>query len=394
MPGTAGNFDAVLDAAVQAGDVPGVAATIVDRDGVVYEGAAGAAEDTVYRLASMTKALATVGVLQLVEQGRLDLDAEVASLAPAFGELQVLEGFDGEEPRLRAPARQATLRHLLTHTAGQGYAFLDADLKRWCELTGCPEPLSCDPAFLRTPLMSDPGTRWEYGTNVDWAGVVLEHVTGTTLDAYLDEHVFEPLGMVDTGFRLKEGQRERLIPIHGRLPDGVLAALDLEWPDEPMMACAGHGAYSTARDYGRFLRALLRGGELDGVRILREETVELALSPQIGAIPLPDFTPSQDPTVCNDIVAPPVRRSWGLGFELVLEDLPGMRRAGTGAWAGLTNCYFWLDRASGLAGVLLTQILPFFDERVLGRLQEFEQAAYAESETFKTGGAPSGTISR
>jgi CubicO group peptidase (beta-lactamase class C family) len=168
------------------------------------------------------------------------------------------------------------------------------------------------------------------------------------------------------------------MPIHGRLPDGGLAVLDLELPAEPEMSCGGHGAYSTAGDYGRFLRALLRGGELDGARILDEETVELALSPQIGTIALPEVIRTADPTVSNDIVSLPVPQSWGLGFSLVLEDLPGMRRAGSGAWAGLANCYYWLDRASGLAGVFLTQVLPFFDERIIARVQELELATYAD----------------
>ncbi len=380
-------MDQMLDQAAAAGDVPGAIATVVDADGVLFEGAggkvradedAGVTTETMIWIASMTKALATVGVLQLVEQGRLGLDDDVASIVPEFGELQVLDGFDGDEPRLRPAAGGATIRNLLTHTAGLGYTFINADLKRWYEVSGCAEPLECTRGYLKAPLMSDPGTAWEYGTNVDWAGVVLEKVTGTTLDAYLSENLFEPLGMSETTFQLTDAQRERLMPIHGRLPDGGVAPLDLALPPEPAMACAGHGCYSTAADYGRFLRALLRGGELDGARILRQETVELALSPQIGDLPLPDVTPTADPEITNDIVALPVSRSWGLGFELVLDDLPAMRRAGTGGWAGLANCYYWIDRAAGRAGLLLTQVLPFFDERIINRCAELEMAVYAD----------------
>ncbi len=380
-------MDGMLDAAAAAGDVPGAIATVVDADGVLYGGAGGkvrvgedaeATTETMVWIASMTKALATVGVLQLVEQGRLGLDDDVASILPEFGELQVLEGFDGDEPRMRPAASKATIRNLLTHTAGLGYSFINVNLHRWYEVTGAPEPLECTRDYLEAPLMSDPGTAWEYGTNVDWAGAVLEEVTGTTLDEYLSEHLFEPLRMSDTTFRLSDDQRARLMPIHQRVADGSFAVSDLALPPEPAMACAGHGCYSTAADYGRFLRALLRGGELDGVRVLREETVELALSPQIGSLPLPDVVPTVDPEVTNDIVNLPVRRSWGLGFELVLEDLPGMRRAGTGAWAGLSNCYYWLDRTAGRAGIFLTQVLPFFDLRIIERCVELEQAAYAD----------------
>ncbi len=379
MSAALAGMDEMLDAAAAAGDVPGAIATVVDADGVLYEGAGGqASTDTMIWIASMTKALATIGVLQLVERGEVDLDREVASYVPEFAELQVLEGFDGDQPRLRPAQGAATVRQLLDHTSGLGYQFLNPALLRWVEVTGNPGPLSCDPVLLEAPLMSDPGTRWEYGTSIEWAGRVLEEVTGTTLDAYLDENLFGPLAMTDTTFHLTDEQRARLMPVHHRQADGTLVAGDVGLPPNPQMACGGHGCHGTARDYGRFLRALLRGGELDGNRILREETVELALAPHLGAIALPDVTPTADPEISNDVVALPVKRDWGLGFELVLEDLPGMRRAGTGAWAGITNCYFWLDRAGERAGVFLTQVLPFFDERVIDRCVELEMATYAD----------------
>ncbi len=386
MTGT--RIDELLSEAAAAGDVPGVAAAVLDRDGVVYEGVAGRVRvdrddevtpNTIFWLASMTKALVAVGVLQLVERGRLDLDAEVASIVPEFGELQVLEGYDGDEPRLRPPASRATVRQLLTHTSGVGYMFLEADVARWHELTGVAEPLECTQDFLRAPLVADPGTRWDYGAGFDWAGRVLEEVTGTTLDSYLVENVFAPLGMGDTTFRLRDDQRERLMPIHHRTADGGLEVDDeLELPHEPPMSCGGHGSYGTVGDYSRFLRMLLRGGELDGERILRAETVELAASPQLGAIEMPKEMPSADPELSNDVVALPFEQSFGFGFNLMLEDIPGMRRAGTFSWSGLANCYYWIDPASGLAGVFLTSVLPFFDEQVLMRVAGLEMAAYAD----------------
>ena len=386
MTGT--RIDELLSEAAAAGDVPGVAAAVLDRDGVVYEGVAGRVRvdrddevtpNTIFWLASMTKALVAVGVLQLVERGRLDLDAEVASIVPEFGELQVLEGYDGDEPRLRPPASRATVRQLLTHTSGVGYMFLEADVARWHELTGVAEPLECTQDFLRAPLVADPGTRWDYGAGFDWAGRVLEEVTGTTLDSYLVENVFAPLRMGDTTFRLRDDQRERLMPIHHRTADGGLEVDDeLELPHEPPMSCGGHGSYGTVGDYSRFLRMLLRGGELDGERILRAETVELAASPQLGAIEMPKEMPSADPELSNDVVALPFEQSFGFGFNLMLEDIPGMRRAGTFSWSGLANCYYWIDPASGLAGVFLTSVLPFFDEQVLMRVAGLEMAAYAD----------------
>ena len=319
MTAPAASFDELLNEAAAAGAVPGAAAAVLDPDGVVYEGVAGRVQMTgptrsratpSSRLASMTKALGAVAVLQLVERGQLDLDAEVASIVPAFGELQVLEGFDGEEPRLRPANGAATVRQLLSHTSGAGYEFLVADIARWYKVAGVNGPLACSHDFLRAPLVADPGTEWNYGTGLDWAGVVLEAVTGTTLESYLVEHVLSPLRMGETTFRLTDDQRAGLMPIHHRTPDGGLAVdAELGLPHDPALDCAGHGAYSTVGDYGRFLRMLLRGGELDGHRILEEETVELAISPQLGAIELPKEMPSADHDLCNDVAPYPSARA-------------------------------------------------------------------------------------
>ena len=212
-------------------------------------------------------------------------------------------------------------------------------------------PLECSPDFLRAPLVADPGTRWDYGAGFDWAGRVVEEITGTTLDSYLVENVFAPLGMGDTTFRLRDDQRERLMPVQRRTADGGLEVDDeLELPHQPPMSCGGHGSYGTVGDYSRFLRMLLRGGELDDERILRAETVELAASPQLGAIEMPKEMPSADPELSNDVVALPFEQSFGFGFNLMLEDIPGMRRAGTFSWSGLANCYYWIDPGVGTGG--------------------------------------------
>jgi methyl acetate hydrolase len=372
-------IDGLLSGAADAGTFSGVAAIIVDRDGVLYDGTAGdAAPDTIFRIASMTKALATTGALQLVEQGRLDLDATVESILPQFGELQVLDGFDGDVPRLRAPETKATIRQLATHTAGCGYFFANADLFRYAELTDLPSPMTGLKESLMGPLARDPGTLWEYGVNADWLGLVVEAVSGQTLDAYLAEHLFAPLGMTDTTFSPTDEQRARLMPIKARTPDGGLVALDLDLPPDPEWASAGHGGYSTVADYGRFIRAILNDGDLDGSRILGADTVELAFRDQIEGIPMPELMESADHTLSNDVPALDVPQGWGLGFHLVNVDLPGMRSAGTGDWAGIFNCYYWIDRASGVGAALMTQVLPFFDEAIVQVLLEFEQAVYAQ----------------
>jgi CubicO group peptidase (beta-lactamase class C family) len=325
----------------------------------------------------MSKAVGTVAALQLVEQGRLGLDQPVADILPAFGELQVLEGFDGDEPRLRAPASQATIRQLMSHTAGLGYRFLNADLTRYQEHAGLPDLLTGQRGLFEMPLVHDPGTGWEYGTNVDWLGQVVEQITGEGLDTVLRERIFAPLGMDQTTFAPSDEQRARLMPIHARMPDGSLAATELDWAAEPEFWAAGHGLYATAGDYLRFLRALLNDGELEGARILAPETVEEMFTPQLGDVALPEVIPTADPALSNDIPSPPYRHTWGLGLHLTLDDVPGMRHAGTGDWAGLCNSYYWIDRDSGVTAAFFTQILPFFDMGVIGTLIGFEEAVYA-----------------
>jgi methyl acetate hydrolase len=384
----AGQLDEVLSGAVTRGVAAGFAAVVVDRDGELYLGEAGnvtagadrpVTADTVFRIASMTKPLVTVGALQLVESGRLKLDDEVASIEPAFAELQVLDGFDGDAPVLRRAESRATIRHLLTHTSGCGYWFGNANLARYQELTGLPDIIESRLGALNAPLMSDPGTRWEYGISIDWLGRVIETVTGQNLSAYLTARVLGPLGMSDTTFSPTPDARERLMTLHERPEGGGLAVSEREWVEAPEFFAGGHGLYSTARDYGRFMRAILRGGELDGARVLRAETVDLALSDQLDGMPLPDLIPTQAPWLVHDVVALPFRQTWGFGFQLMLEDIPGMRRTGSGFWSGVLNTHFWIDRASGVAGAVLTQLIPMFDEALLEVVAGFEMAVYADA---------------
>ena len=379
-------IDGLLERAVADRVVPGVVAVAGDRDGVLYEGAFGrlavdgdlpVRPDTMIWIASMTKAITSVAALQLIEQGSLELEAPVAGILPAFDRLQVLEGFDGDTPRLRAPARPATIRQLLTHTAGLGYWFANADVLRYHELTGIPDPTTGSRRMFEMPLVADPGTRWEYGTSTDWLGQVVEAVSGQDLAAYCQQRIFSPLGMADATFAPNEDQAVRMMEVHSRTPDGGLAPAPWDSP-EPEFHSGGAGAYATAADYQRFMRALLRGGELDGERILRPETVELAFTDHLGGVELPAVLRSAIPELTNDVPSLPVAQGWGLGFHLVLDDLPGMRRAGTGDWAGLCNCYYWIDRAAGVAAALLTQVLPFYDAGIVQMAAAFEEAVYAE----------------
>lgn len=385
--GLASGVDEILEGAVAKRAIPGAVFVQTGPDGETAQAVAGklridddapVTTATTFRLMSMTKALATVGALQLVEQGQLSLEQDVASVIPAFAEIKVLAGFDGDEPRLRDPRQQATIKHLMTHTAGHAYGFSHDNLLRYHQVTGLPDPFTGLRAGLTAPLVADPGTEWNYGINTDWLGQVIEVVSGQDLDTYLQEHVFVPLGMSDTTFSPSDEQRSRLMAIHARTPDGGLVIMDMDAPvTQPEFWPAGHGAYATAADYARFMAALLNGGELDGERILRPETVGEMFTDQLGEIAFPQEMKSAMPELSNDVVTPPFAQGFGLGLHVFKEDLPGMRRAGSGDWSGLMNCYYWIDRASGIAGAFLTQVLPFFDGAVVEAALGIEQTVYA-----------------
>ena len=372
-------LDELLVAAVETETVHGVVAMVVDQDGVLYNGIAGDADrDTVFRNASMTKAVATTGALQLVEQGRLELDQTVESVLPEFAELKVIDGFEGEQPILRPPATKPTIRQLMTHTAGLGYFFLNERLFRYGPAVGLPNPLEGKRVSLDAPLVNDPATIWEYGVNIDWLGLVVERITGQTLGAYLAEHVYGPLGMTDSSFHPTPDQQARMMAIRMRAPDGTLQPTELDLPLEPEFDAGGHGSYGTAADYARFIRAWLNDGELDGARVLSAETVATAFEDHIEGIPLPELMTSCVPELSNDVPSLPIPQGWGLGFHLVKVDVPGMRSAGTGDWAGIFNTYYWIDRAAKIGGLFMTQVLPFYDEKIVETLLGFEVAVYSQ----------------
>lgn len=365
----------LLDGAVAKGAVHGIAALVVDRNGLLFHHAAGEAnERTLFRNASMTKAVATTAALQLVEQGRLDLEATVESILPEFGRLQLLEGFDGDTPRLRPPASKATVRQLMTHTAGLGYFFTNDKLLRYLALTGEPSPMSGEKRSLSVPMVNDPGTAWEYGVNIDWLGLIVEKLTGQSLRRVLQQQVYAPLGMNDSTFEPSVEQRARLLRVMQRQADGTLAPSPHDLPTKSEWDAAGHGSYGTIQDYGHFVQSWLN----DGARVLRPETARAAMSNQIGSIRLPELMKSAFAELSNDVPALPFPQSWGFGFNLMHADIPGMRSSGTGSWAGVFNSYYWIDRAKGIGGVLMTQVLPFFDMRVIETLRGFEMAVYQQ----------------
>ncbi|MCX7031521.1 MAG: serine hydrolase [Spirochaetes bacterium] len=380
-------IDQVLENAVVRGVAPGVVALAADAEGVFYEGAFGRNGpradapmrlDAVFRIASMTKAVTTVAVMQLVEQGRLALDQPMREIAPELGEARVLLGFDADgTPRTRAPRREITLRHLLTHTSGYSYDIFNRDVARYMEHEGLPSIRSGRYAALRAPLLFDPGDRWEYGIGLDWVGRIVEIVGGKPLEVYMKDHILGPLGMRDTSFMLREDMESRLVSLMARGPGGGLSEVERRSPAEVDFNSGGSGLYSTGLDYVRFTRMLLGGGALDAVRVLAPQTVALMGQNAVGDIEVPAFK-SDDPALARSSEQWPGQiKRWGLSFLLNTEDVKGGRGAGSMTWGGVYNTNFWIDPKRQLTAVLMMQILPSGDPQVVETLERYEQALYA-----------------
>ncbi|WP_431817896.1 serine hydrolase domain-containing protein [Gordonia jacobaea] len=379
--------DAILKSAVDA-DMPvaGVVAMVTDRNGNIYEGAAGkrridgdAAITTndVFALFSTTKAITATAALQLVEEGALDLDAPASEYAPEIGELQVIEGFgDDGAPQLRAPRSIPTTRQLLTHTGGFGYDFFDEVYSRLADEQGQPSVITATKAALTTPLLFDPGERWQYGTNLDWVGQVVERLRGKRLGEVFEERIFQPLGIQNMSFVLREDFRSRLAEMHARNADGTLTPMDFELPTPPEVDFGGHGLYGTVGDYMRFIRMWLNDGAGEHGRVLKQETVEMAVQNHLGDLPV-TMLPGVIPSLSNDAeFFPGQSKSWSLPFMINNEEAPTGRPAGALGWAGLANLFYWIDRENGYGGFWATQILPFGDPTSFTKYMDFETALY------------------
>ena len=290
--------------------------------------------------------------------------------------VQVLEGFDGDTPRLRPPARPATVRNLITHTSGLGYWFWSEDLIKWEKVTGVPNVVAGSRASFAAPMLADPGEAFIYGINIDWLGKVVEAVAGAGLDVAIKEGVTGPLGMDQTTFALTDEQRPNCTPVHVKGEDGTWANIGEILNQAPEYWAGGHGLYGPPSDYIKFQRALLRGGELDGTRILRQSTVDEAFTNQIGDLDFPAEVATCDPAATCDFNAGPGFK-WGYGLLLNTMDLPGMRRAWSGSWAGLCNTHFWVDRSTGVCGSIYSNFLPFVTPEAFTMYNDFERALYA-----------------
>ena len=373
--------------------IPGVVAVATSDSEIIYEGAFGKRDlgkpdamtlDSVFWIASMTKAVTAAGAMQLVEAGKLQLDEPIGRLIPELASLRVLDGFDESgAPKLRPAKNQITLRQLMTHTSGFCYDMWNADMSRYYEAANLPRIISCEKRALSAPLASEPGTRWEYSISIDFVGQAIEAASGKRLDAYLRDHIFAPLGMKDTSFKLSEDQRKRLVGMHARQPDGSLVPMPFEMPQEPEFHMGGGGLYSTAHDYIRFVRMILNKGTLDGNRVLKPETVATMAQNHIGELNMTKMH-AAIPQVTNDVdLYPEQDKKWGLSFMINTQRTAEGRSAGSLAWAGLANTYYWIDPTRNVGGVILTQLFPFADKKVLELFGGFERAIYDKLDGMK-----------
>jgi len=372
-------IDEAMRDAVARKEVAGVVVMAADRNRVIYQGAFGVADiaegrplklDALFRIASMTKAITSTAAMQLVEQGRFAIEDPVEKYLPEFAKLSVLESFDAATGayRLRPATKAVTVRHLLTHTSGLGYPFTDPTTRDFKPRAG--------EEYRVGPLVFEPGERWLYGTSTDWVGRLVEKISDQSLEDYFRQHVFTPLGMVDTFYFVPKEKEARLVTVNRRIADGSIARESVQPPTSGFTPIGGGGLSSTAHDYLRFTRALLNGGELDGARILSAGTVALMGQNHIGALGVPAQETAIPERSDDFSFIADGRDKWGLGFLITADAVPGKRSAGSLSWGGINNTYYWLDPTRGITGVILTQFLPFADRKALALYDVFERGVY------------------
>jgi methyl acetate hydrolase len=357
-------LDKVISDAVAQQDAPFLVALVGNREGAIWSGAAGerspgkaASLDTVFRIFSMTKAVGSTAAMILMDRGKLSADATVESIVPEFANVKLLDGFDASgAPILRAPKVKATVRHLATHTSGLAYEFWNAEMAKYMQASGAPSILSGLVSSMNYPLQFEPGTRWDYGIGIDWLGRVV--------------------GMGDTAFEVLPHMAPRLASVGMRGEDGKFADFALAPPSNPEFYGMGHALYSTAPDYLRFLRMYLNKGSLDGQRILSEAGMASMLGNQIGNTPIPVLKTVAPPISADVDLFPGRKKSHSMAFMRFDEDIPGMRHAGSQGWAGVLNSHYWWDPKADIAGLLMTQSLPFLEPRFASTYEKFERAVY------------------
>jgi len=374
------DIDTLLRSAVEQKRVPLVVAMVADGRGVVYEHATGADKEGIFAIASMTKPITSVAAMQLVEAGKLKLDAPASTYVPELRDVRVLEG-----GTLRPPKTPVTVRQLLSHTAGFSYEIFNKDVFALVAKKELASFVAGGDGFLKAPLIADPGTRWEYGINTDWVGRIIERVSGQTLDAYFRDKIFTPLGMSDTYFIVPPEKQSRLVPQFIRAADGAISRQPAPAARKVTFFSGGGGLYSTPPDYLRFVRAMMAGGQLDKQRILSAESVASMGRNQIGSLTVRQL-PSMIPQFAvPNAILPGAPDKFGLGFGLNSKPRGTSRGLNTMTWAGIYNTFFWIDREKQIGAVFFTQMLPGMEPNVTKLVEEFEGVVY---QLKKAGSAP------
>jgi CubicO group peptidase (beta-lactamase class C family) len=374
--GTAALSTVLADATTR-GDVPGVVVTVVNKDGVLYHDAFGKnstvrntpmAKDTIFNIASMTKAVTSVAIMMLVDEGKLKLDDDVAKYLPKYEDPLVISKFNSADGtyETRPAKRPITIRHLLTHTSGIGYGFGSQIVAALTQKTGKTE--------LDLPLLFDPGEGWAYGASTRVLGHVVEAISGQKIDAFLDSRILKPLGMHDTSYAVPQAKNPRVVAVNARGNDG-------RFVERPMPATIASpaqgdgGLYSTAADYGIFLRMLLNRGRLGSVRILSEKSAKAMFDNHTGRVVVQRQV-STAPALSRDFPVGAGEDNWGLGFQLAKAKRPNMRTPGTGTWAGIFNTHFFIDPSREIGVVVMMQTLPFYDEASMKVYSGVEEVVY------------------
>ena len=367
----------LLQGAAARGEPPGLVALVVNRDGVLYHEAfgrlnvaAGTAmpRDAVFRIHSMTKPLTSLAAMMLVDEGKLDLGDPVSRHVPALADVRVVDGRDGGATR--APRRRLTVRHLLSHTSGIGYGFSDPLLLELATKTGKSE--------WELPLLHDPGERWTYGAGTKVVGDIVEKISGQPLDLFLEARIFMPLGMTDTGFRVPSGKHARVATRHQRT--GTALVEEPNAATEQSAVRGDGGLYSTAADYGAFVRLILNDGRWNGTQLVSGRAIRTMRRNLIGDLEV-EQQPAADPVRTRPFPLGAGRDKFSAAFQIAGSSREPHRRAkGSLSWGGLRNTHFWIDPENQVGAVLMMQVLPFYDQAAIDLLVAFERRLYEHLE--------------